>query len=153
MNCSVLFLFRVPERCELQHRCTKLCWEDCGDCLTSVQRTLPCGHSLELYCYTDPEKHECPIEVEVELPHCGHKVTKPCHMDVRLVKCTYPCEAYLPCGHSCMLNCHKMDDPACGHLVEVPCYMQNQSELQVYLCRLFCVLICLLFISNKVKFF
>jgi len=111
MNWTVLFLFRVPEQCELQHRCKKLCWEDCGECQTSVQRTLRCGHSLDLYCYIDPEKHSCPIEVEVELPDCGHKVKKPCHMDVQLVKCSYPCEDHLPCGHSCVLKCHKMDDP------------------------------------------
>ena len=121
MNYYVLFLFRVPERCELQHRCKKLCWEVCGDCQTSVQRTLPCGHSLDLYCYIDPEKHKCHIKVEVELPNCGHKVEKPCHMEVHLVNCLYPCEDRLPCGHSCVLKCHKLDDP--DHLAVSTCLL------------------------------
>jgi len=86
-----------------------------------VQRTLPCGHSLDLYCCIDPEKHKCPIKVEVELPNCGHKMKKPCHVDVQLVKCSYPCEDRLPCGHSCVLKCHKTDDP--DHLEVNTCFV------------------------------
>jgi hypothetical protein len=76
-----------------------------------VPRTLHCGHSLHLCCYTDIEKYKCKVEVEAELPNCGHKVKKPCHVDINVVSCSQPCEDRLPCGHSCNLKCHVKDDP------------------------------------------
>jgi hypothetical protein len=62
---------------------------------------------LDLDCCTEPEKYKCPVEVEVELPDCGHKVKKLCHVDTDLVSCSYPCEDRLQCGQSCESKCHK----------------------------------------------
>jgi len=107
----VYCLCRVPVNCELEHKCLKLCWENCGDCRTIVPRTLRCGHSLNLSCYIDVEKYKCTVEVEAELPDCGHKVKKPCHMDIGLIPFSHPCEDRLPCGHSCNLKCHVKRDP------------------------------------------
>jgi hypothetical protein len=107
----VCFLSRIPENCELQHKCRKLCFEKCGDCRTLVPRTLHCGHTVDLHCCVDPEQYKCLVEVEAELLDCGHKVKKPCHMNTDLIPCSYPCEDRLPCGHSCTFRCHKKDDP------------------------------------------
>lgn len=130
---------RVPNSCELRHMCKKYCWEDCGDCRTFVPRTLPCGHSMNLYCFVDPVTHKCPVEVETELPACGHKVMKPCHVQVELFRCTHPCEERLPCGHSCMLRCHTQDDP--DHLeyqCNKPCTRNNAGCKENHKCTKLC---------------
>jgi hypothetical protein len=135
----VYCLCRVPVNCKLEHKCLKLCRENCGDCRTIVPRTLRCGHSLNLSCYIDIETYKCTEQVEAELPDCGHKVKKPCHMGVekykcteqveaelpicghkvkkpchvgiRRIRCSHPCGYRLPCGHSCVLECHVEYDP------------------------------------------
>jgi hypothetical protein len=133
----VFFLSRIPENCELQHKCTKLCFENCGDCRTLVPRTLRCGHTLDLYCCVEPEQYRCPVEVEAELLDCGHKVKKPCHMDTDLIPCLYPCEDRLPCGHSCRFNCHKKNDP--DHLQVSTHMYEFIFECCVMLCFSSCV--------------
>jgi hypothetical protein len=66
---------------------------------------------VDLHCCVEPEGYKCPVEVEAELLDCGHKVKKPCHMDIELFSCSYPCEDHLPCGHRCVRRCHKSNDP------------------------------------------
>ncbi|PNF18207.1 hypothetical protein B7P43_G18049, partial [Cryptotermes secundus] len=130
---------RIPENCELQHKCSKLCFEDCGDCITPVPRTLSCGHTIDLRCCVDAEEYKCPVEVECELIDCGHKVKKPCHMDIDLIPCSYPCEDRLPCGHSCTLRCHKKDDP--DHLqyqCHKPCTRKNANCREDHTCPKLC---------------
>ncbi|XP_069677368.1 NFX1-type zinc finger-containing protein 1-like [Periplaneta americana] len=130
---------RIPNRCVLRHMCRKSCWEDCGDCRTLVYRKLPCEHSMNLYCFVDPETYKCPVEIETELPACGHKVMKPCHAKVETFRCTHPCEERLPCGHSCMLRCHTHDDP--DHLeyqCNKPCTRNNAGCKENHKCMKQC---------------
>ncbi|PSN32629.1 hypothetical protein C0J52_22378 [Blattella germanica] len=102
---------RIPDKCEFLHQCTRKCWENCGDCLTLVERTLPCGHKKLLRCGVDFQTYKCQETVEVQLPDCGHKVKKPCHRSVNTFPCPMPCEYRPQCGHICSLNCHTRDDP------------------------------------------
>ncbi|GLH02045.1 Regulator of nonsense transcripts 1 homolog [Gryllus bimaculatus] len=102
---------RVPQDCEFQHLCRKLCYEPCGNCEILVERILPCGHVKTLPCYVNIKEYRCQEKVEVELPNCQHKVTKPCYRDIATYPCSVPCPDRLPCGHSCTLKCHVMVDP------------------------------------------
>jgi hypothetical protein len=47
--------------------------------------------------------------VEVILEECGHKIEKKCHE--KEPNCTFKCYDRLDCGHACVLNCHKNNDP------------------------------------------
>ena len=73
---------RKNASCKEDHMCRKKCYEECGDCMISVERKLPhCEHSGHMPCYMDPETYECEISVERKLPHCEHSGHMPCHMD------------------------------------------------------------------------
>ena len=76
-----------------------------------VERTLPCGHVLTLPCFRDHQTYSCPVEVRVVLEPCLHEVSKKCYLPLEEVRCTFPCEDRLECGHQCIKNCHKTDDP------------------------------------------
>ncbi|KAJ9594037.1 hypothetical protein L9F63_014514, partial [Diploptera punctata] len=106
-------------RCELGHRCLKMCWENCGDCKTLIERTLPCGHTTNLECGINSTEYNCREIIEVELPICGHKVQKPCYRNIDNFPCSYPCENRLNCGHSCNLRCHTRDDLDHLELVQI----------------------------------
>jgi hypothetical protein len=85
---------------------------------------------VDLHCCVEPEGYKCPVEVEAELLDCGHIVKKPCHMDTDLISCSYPCEDRLPCGHSCILRCHKSNDPD---------HLQVSIDIYKFIWVLFCV--------------
>ena len=89
----------------------KICWQDCGDCVTLVTQTLPCGHVADVECGIDPSAYKCQTVIEVELPDCGHRVQKPCYRNLETFLCPHPCEDRLPCGHSCNDKCHTRNDP------------------------------------------
>ena len=46
--------------CRADHRCERLCYEDCGPpCDLTVSRSLPCHHQANMECHTDPAQYEC----------------------------------------------------------------------------------------------
>ncbi|XP_023702624.1 NFX1-type zinc finger-containing protein 1 isoform X3 [Cryptotermes secundus] len=108
------------ELCVLGHKCKKLCFEECGPCMTPVLRCLPCGHEIELECHIDYEEYKCQVLVEKELPACKHKISLPCFKDPAESICKIQCSARLDdCGHTCRRKCHVEDDP--DHL-DYKCY-------------------------------
>ena len=96
---------RKIEGCLYEHRCPKLCFEDCPEkCTASVQKTLPCQHTQEVKCCEDRS----------------------------FVKCKSPCEKVLACGHRCRQCCGepcttkckelvKRRDWTCGHETTIAC--------------------------------
>ncbi|PSN31867.1 hypothetical protein C0J52_22821 [Blattella germanica] len=94
--------------CDRNHKCMKICWEDCGDCKVHVDKSFPCGHTMSDECW---KTRNCMALVDTILPLCGHEVKKPCYLKPEEFICTEPCEYRPLCGHSCVLNCHKSDDP------------------------------------------
>ncbi|XP_050539011.1 NFX1-type zinc finger-containing protein 1-like [Daktulosphaira vitifoliae] len=95
--------------CNFNHLCKKQCFVDCGDCSELVLKELPCEHTVILQCSIDSSNYQCQEEVLVKLDVCGHEIKKKCfEVDP---KCTIKCYDRLDCGHSCILNCHKNDDP------------------------------------------
>nr|CAD7589072.1 unnamed protein product [Timema genevievae] len=101
---------RIPPKCNMLHKCLKLCSEWCGDCLVIVKRTLLCGHVVKLQCGTDYKFYKC-----------KYKCTQPCtklnknctrnHTCARM--CSEPCG---PCTHKV-----KKTPPGCDHSVQVLC--------------------------------
>jgi hypothetical protein len=60
------------ELCVLGHKCIKLCFVECGPCMTPVLRQLPCGHKRELQCHVDYEKYKCQVLThKITLTFCG----------------------------------------------------------------------------------
>ncbi|KAJ8731482.1 hypothetical protein PYW07_004646 [Mythimna separata] len=100
--------------CDLGHECPLKCSADCQPCKVLVQKTLPCGHDMDIFCHRDPEdpKNKCLTKVEVTLPNCGHTAEKGCYQDIKQVKCFTRCVYRLEeCGHVCSRYCHVKDDP------------------------------------------
>jgi hypothetical protein len=129
------------------HVCGKECWENCRPCMVPVSRKCPCSHQTIIPCYANDSsykckhicgktvdckfKHKCEKEcwelcvpcvssVQTTLP-CGHKVTLPCHVDVRMYKCMKKCEKILCANnHRCRKACWE----ECG-----PCYFKISVQL------------------------
>ncbi|RZC35374.1 AAA 11 domain containing protein, partial [Asbolus verrucosus] len=94
-----------------KHVCKKMCYEKCGPCTYFVERTLPCGHVVNLECHLDPDTYDCVVPVSTRLS-CGHTTDKPCHADSSTYRCPHPCESMVePCGHACLMKCHIRKDP------------------------------------------
>ena len=103
--------FRCQKPCEKKrarcdHMCPKRCWEVC--------------------------EQNCEIEVEKELPICGHTMLVRCDTNPVMLKCQKWCEKDLSCGHRCQSKCGesctekcreivKKTDWLCGHLVSIAC--------------------------------
>ena len=61
--------------CDLDHKCPKKCYEDCGRCMKPLEKILPCGHLQKVPCF---------------------------HSNIlSQLKCKMPCLATLNCGHPC----------------------------------------------------
>ena len=103
--------FRCQKPCEKKrarcdHTCPKRCWEVC--------------------------EQNCEIEVEKQLPICGHTMLVRCDTNPVMLKCQKWCEKNLSCGHRCQSKCGesctekcreivKKTDWPCGHHVSIAC--------------------------------
>lgn len=98
-------------RVTCDHACTKLCGEECGPCKVMVDDVhLPCGHSRNgVPCFQaqEPEHIRCKVEVQREVPGCGHIIAVACCKDVtsEAFLCPEPCKQILGCGHLCPGSC------------------------------------------------
>ena len=92
--------------CKKDHACPKSCHEDCGPCLSKVQKKLVCGHTHTMQC-SQTSTFKCPTQCSNLRCKSGHECTQQCH---------YP----LPCG-SCDKRV-KICMPECSHVEYVPCF-------------------------------
>ena len=92
--------------CDLNHRCPKICYEDCGACRILVSKLMPgCLHMQDIQCSTtDLSKGKCCYPL-TETLGCGHTAQIECHEDLTEVKCKQSTVKLLPCGHSRKLMC------------------------------------------------
>ncbi|XP_026819027.1 NFX1-type zinc finger-containing protein 1-like [Rhopalosiphum maidis] len=123
----------INKKCSFNHKCQKMCYENCASCTVKVKKTLPCGHikndvpcglkSNEIKCNLPcirPLKcdHKClakcyepckPCEklVKKVIPECGHSVTINCETIPERKHCTKQCDTILICGHLCKNPCAK----------------------------------------------
>ena len=109
------------DRDHVEFRCQKPC----------EKKRARCDHTCPKRCWEVCEQN-CEIEVEKQLPFCGHTMLVRCDTNPIMIKCIKQCEKYLPCGHrcqrkcgeSCTKKCHetvKKTDWPCGHLVSIAC--------------------------------
>ncbi|KAG8227285.1 hypothetical protein J437_LFUL004834, partial [Ladona fulva] len=127
------------EMCIYRHKCKKLCFQDCGECMIPLFGELPCGHWANVPCYVDPVEYKCNVIVKVILQSCGHEIKKKCFEDVKIIKCTWGCESRLPCGHACRLKCHVGDDPDHNKYKCLrPCGRKKLNCNQEHLCEKKC---------------
>lgn len=74
----------VNKNCLLNHKCQKLCHEDCSYCSVKVDKILPCGHM---------------------------KQNVPCKLNDSEIKCYLPCDRLLDCDHKCKAKCYELCKP------------------------------------------
>lgn len=74
----------INEHCTLNHKCRKLCYEDCSICTVKIDRILPCGHL---------------------------KTKLPCGLNDKEIKCYRLCDRILMCNHKCTALCHQQCSP------------------------------------------
>ena len=127
--------------CAVRLKCGHACTLECHPCDTDhvefrcqkpcEKKRARCDHTCPKRCWEVCEQN-CEIEVEKQLPFCGHTMLVRCDTNPIMIKCIKQCEKYLSCGHrcqrkcgeSCTKKCHetvkKIDWP-CGHLVSIAC--------------------------------
>lgn len=97
--------------CELGHKCTRRCYQECGKCRVLLDKIIPsCQHIQKVPCHQDPETFVCQEPCQKTLP-CGH-----------------PCKA--TCGESCTSQCMVKVEMQlkCGHMQEEPCYISKDHK-------------------------
>ncbi|XHG08721.1 hypothetical protein AWENTII_011814 [Aspergillus wentii] len=96
------------------HPCPKKCGDPCPlKCHVNIfnkDRLLGCGHLVQnLPCWQDQDLStvRCTVFVQKDVPHCHHKVSVQCCVDVASSKydCKAQCRTILPCGHTCKNLC------------------------------------------------
>ena len=135
-GCILQCTFRLP----CGHGCERVCHPDDSehalykcqkDCLMELcsEHQTRCNRK----CHIGEDCPGCPVEVEKEIPNCGHKQTVPCGTPVETFRCQKRCLEILPCGHLCPGKCweectsfqcpriiqRKFD---CGHQIVKPCW-------------------------------
>ena len=109
------------DRDHVEFRCQKPC----------EKKRARCDHTCPKRCWEVCEQN-CEIEVEKELPICGHTMLVRCDTNPVMLKCQKRCEKDLSCGHGCQSKCGesctekcreivKKTDWLCGHLVSIAC--------------------------------
>lgn len=64
---------RCPKTLRCGHPCEKTCGSQCSEaCQEVVRMDLPCGHSADVPCCTDPTKYACQQSCGAVLPNCKH---------------------------------------------------------------------------------
>lgn len=155
---------KTPRHCE--HRCERLCFEDCPPCTKLVPYTCAdCGHLLNIKCCTlheDPDGIHCEnmVTVPPDQTLCGHSIEVRCYISrapEQVAKhCKEPCGHYLPCNHLCRLPCHMTTDIAafekthadqckdCTEVVDVvlPCGHKGYKPCNVGVSKFHCSAAC-----------
>lgn len=121
---------RSPDGCSDNHKCKRLCFEDCGLCYLPANKKAPCGHTNKVYCSTQVDEiicekkckrilpcgHHCPklckdpcgdcrVRVGKPVPECQHIVQVECGKPAEKSDCSGRCTLDLPCGHKCQARC------------------------------------------------
>ena len=127
--------------CAVRLKCGHACTLECHPCdkdhvefrcqKPCEKKRARCDHTCPKRCWEVCEQN-CEIEVEKELPICGHTMLVRCDTNPVMLKCQKRCEKDLSCGHRCQSKCGesctekcreivKKTDWPCGHLVSIAC--------------------------------
>lgn len=140
-GCTLQCQFRLP----CGHSCERVCHPDDSDhelykCQKDCPMELCSEHQSRCNrkCHFGEDCPGCPVEMEKEIPTCGHKQIVPCGVPVETFKCQKKCLERLPCGHLCpgkcwedctSFQCQKIvkKEFNCGHEIEKPCWELSES--------------------------
>jgi len=147
--------------CEIGHQCRKQCYEECGPCQYTVEKTVPlCGHLQKMKCHVQPEEFICQVPCTKVLS-CDHVCQEVCGRP-----CTTECKELVerswPCEHQLKVYCYRNPDNfpcnfmmdrilSCGHSVKAMCsedlsQRKCQQEVTIFFVLLFyCLLIIYVF--------
>ena len=90
--------------CTRQHKCTRMCYQDCGPCVQLEDKLLHCGHVQKVPCFKDPSEVKCIVPCDKSLL-CGHRCQNRCS-EVCTIECVAITEKTWPCGHQIEAKCH-----------------------------------------------
>ncbi|KAH7440313.1 hypothetical protein KP509_04G101100 [Ceratopteris richardii] len=154
--------------CKKMLKCSHPCQEECSEiCTTScevlVERTLPCGHSVEIPCYENPSSYLCPNPCGKLIPEClhicqgtcgtckqgkahvpclqmctkslpcGHFAQAACFVPIQSVRCESPCTKVLACSHACQEQCGMMCTASCERIVETVLSCGHSAEIPCHI--------------------
>ena len=127
--------------CAVRLKCGHACTLECHPCDTDhvefrcqkpcEKKRARCDHTCPKRCWEVCEQN-CEIEVEKQLPICGHTMLVRCDTNPERIKCQKRCEKDLRCGHRCQRKCRESCTKKCheifkktdwpwGHLVSIAC--------------------------------
>eukprot|EP01054_Gregarina_sp_Poly1_P009913 Gregarina_sp_Poly_1__9912@NODE_649_length_6956_cov_63_385832_g380_i2_p1_GENE_NODE_649_length_6956_cov_63_385832_g380_i2NODE_649_length_6956_cov_63_385832_g380_i2_p1_ORF_typecomplete_len2146_score230_49AAA_12/PF13087_6/4_4e47AAA_11/PF13086_6/7_3e27AAA_11/PF13086_6/1_4e16AAA_30/PF13604_6/1_1e09AAA_30/PF13604_6/0_019Viral_helicase1/PF01443_18/1_1Viral_helicase1/PF01443_18/6e07AAA_19/PF13245_6/1_5e08ResIII/PF04851_15/1_1e06ResIII/PF04851_15/2_1e03UvrDhelicase/PF00580_21/3_3e05DUF2075/PF09848_9/1_2e0 len=113
------------------------------ECSALVQKTLPCGHAVEVMCSKQHEPIRCSAKT-TEILTCGHSATDLCYiLTTGSVKCKENCRISLPCGHDYKGRCYEIRFQAaklkctkkttamldCGHSTTNLCHLITTKQV------------------------
>ncbi|KAG2458417.1 ZNFX1 protein, partial [Polypterus senegalus] len=113
--------------CTAGHKCTKKCFDKCGQCQVLVSKTIPkCGHLQNVPCSLPADKFIC-TEPCTKTLECGHQCCRICGET-----CTYKCPKNvtidLGCGHEKSIVCLQKEDILCKK-ISVSCLVPCETLL------------------------
>ncbi|KAJ8042130.1 NFX1-type zinc finger-containing protein 1 [Holothuria leucospilota] len=138
--------------CELNHPCTKLCYQECvTKCAQVITKKMKCGHEQFIMCH---EQHATEIQCQTPCPlilNCGHSCKNKCG-EACTSFCKEPIGRSFQCLHGVPTICGKMDEECsepckeilkCGHICQGTCGSCRRGRLHI-VCNMPCrkILVC-----------
>lgn len=69
----------MNKTCSQNHKCQKICYEECSFCSLIVDKILKCGHLKKVRCGDDVKRIQCSQHLPCNrILKCGHKCQKKC---------------------------------------------------------------------------
>uniref|UniRef100_A0A1I7TA88 PI3K/PI4K domain-containing protein n=1 Tax=Caenorhabditis tropicalis TaxID=1561998 RepID=A0A1I7TA88_9PELO len=89
------------------HKCAKMCFEDCGSCMCLVEVYLKCGHTVSTPC-SRIHLAQCDQLCKQKL-QCGHNCPMRCGAEcIGAADCKQMVPLELMCGHSKQMRCNEL---------------------------------------------
>ncbi|KAI9445912.1 hypothetical protein H4582DRAFT_1804013 [Lactarius indigo] len=149
----------VKVTCPRAHPCSKLCSEDCGNCIFPVYDVeLPCGHVAKSVPFDVLSSHrlgnletvKCVAQVPKRLPGCEHSGIMGCSRDPTNFECKEICGSQTTCcSRTCKSRCHECQQvtrdnatPGAGALPLVRTHHKSHLCERTLKCRHLCGLAC-----------
>ena len=146
---SIICRNPCTKSCVRGHACPKTCHEECGPCVTKVEKTLLCGHTLVSSCaLVDTQK--CPVQCSKVCCERGHVCKEICHFPLPCSPCNVRVTTRMPvCLHEQTLKCYVSNDPQkYKYSCKRPCEKKLDCE---HVCQKKCGEICQIICTEKVK--
>ena len=85
-------------------------------------------------CCHDGICNKCGIQIDKEIPGCGHPIKMRCDQTPKREDCTFPCKNILSCSHMCTGTCGSCGDlncEPCETIIEIPLACRHGGTTKV----------------------